>query len=103
MIVDPLFASLKESMIDELDTQKPLEANGSNFNQKAFFKHFLSKNRPLVIRDYASNWMATKTWGDLDYLTEQAPVTIVRLSQFNKYPWLDRLDAKHGKTGQNAT
>ena len=90
-------------MIEELDTLQPKEAQGSNFIPKAFFKHFLSKNRPLVIRDYASNWMATKTWGDLEYLSEQAPVTIVKLSQFNKFPWLDRLDAKHGKTAQNAT
>ena len=72
MIVDPLFTSLKESLVDELDKIKPLEANGAKFYPKQFFDHFLSENRPLFIKDYAKDWRATEYWSDKTYLAEQA-------------------------------
>lgn len=70
VIVDPLFTSLKESMIDELDKKKPLESSGDKFYPKLFFDHFLSENRPLFIKGYARDWRATQFWGDKKYLGE---------------------------------
>jgi len=81
VIVDPLFTSLKESLVSELDKEKPLEANINKFYPKLFFDHFLSENRPLTIRGYASNWRATKYWGDKSYLAEQA-ANMVHLKTF---------------------
>ena len=87
MIVDPLYTSLRESLIDELDKIKPVETQSANFNNKAFFDHFLSESRPIVIRQYAGNWRATKNWGDKDYLIEKAGNTVVRLNGFNRKPF----------------
>ena len=72
VIVDPLFTSLKESLVHELDKKKPLEANGDKFYPKQFFDHFLSENRPLFVKGYAKNWRATEHWGDKQYLTSHA-------------------------------
>ena len=104
VIVDPLYTQLKESLIEELDKHKPVDAQKQNFIPKVFFNHFLNKNRPVIIRQYASNWKATKTWGDLDYLADQAGNTIVRLHTFNKFPWEDKirdlkLDSKNNTDG----
>ena len=50
VIVDPLFTSLKKSLIEELDQGKPLEISNARFTKKLFFDHFLSENRPIVVR-----------------------------------------------------
>ena len=41
-------------------------------DSKMFFDHFLSENRPLVVREYASEWDAVKYWGDDQYLINKA-------------------------------
>ena len=81
VIVDPLFTSLKESLVDELDKIKPLQALGSKFYPKQFFDHFLSENRPLFIKDYAKEWRATQYWHDKQYLAKEA-ANMVHLSTF---------------------
>lgn len=53
MIVDPLFTSLKFSLIDELDELTPVELQREDFKAHAFYDHFLAEGRPLVIRKYA--------------------------------------------------
>ena len=70
VIVDPLFTQLKESLIAELDKEKPLAVNASQLNAKSFFDHFLSENRPIVVQDYAKDWKATERWADKTYLAE---------------------------------
>ena len=71
VIVDPLFTSLKASLVAELDTiGRPVEATMQSFNSKMFFDHFLSEARPIVVRGYAEDWTATKKWGDTDYLAD---------------------------------
>lgn len=69
VVVDPLFTSLKESMIDELDIIKPMEVPATAFTAKIFFDHFLSESRPVVVRQYAANWAATTEWADKEYLS----------------------------------
>ena len=59
VIVDPLFTSLKRSLVSELDEKSPKEMESSQLTAKFFFDHFLSENRPLVVRSYAKNWKAT--------------------------------------------
>ena len=65
----------------ELDKSKPLEASGDKFYPKQFFDHFLSENRPLLVRDYAKSWRATEYWSDKKYLGDQA-ANMVHLSSF---------------------
>ena len=50
VIVDPLFSSLKKSLVEELDQGKPKELDFAFFKSKMFFDHFLSENRPIVVR-----------------------------------------------------
>ena len=66
-------------MMNELDKKEPFAIDGSNFGIKPFFDHFLSENRPLVIRQYAAEWSATKNWGDKKYLSNNAGNVVVRL------------------------
>ena len=84
VVVDPLFISLRESLIDELDRERPAEISATHFSAKPFFDHYLSENRPLVIRGYASEWQATQKWTEWDYLTENAGNQLVRLHAFTK-------------------
>lgn len=76
IIVDPLFTSLKESLAEELDRDEPLvwqpDTRTLKLDSKMFFDHFLSENRPLVVREYASDWDAVKYWGDDEYLVSKA-------------------------------
>ena len=95
-IVDPLFISMRNSLVAELDKHKPLEADGSEFyaddskkGAKRFFDHFLSENRPLVIRGYAKKWRATEKWADKEYLAQGAGNQLVRLHAFTRHPWND--------------
>jgi len=66
-------------MIAELDKEVPLEMPMNDFSNKTFFDQFLSESRPLVVRDYAKNWPATKKWADKNYMSENAGSTVVRL------------------------
>ena len=67
-------------MIQELDKKEPFAIESSDFGLKPFFDHFLSENRPLVIRQYASEWNATKNWSDKKYLSSNAGNVVVRLA-----------------------
>ena len=89
VVVDPLFISLRESLVDELDKEKPAETKASDFSLKQFFDHFLSENRPIVVRNYASEWQATEKWSDNEYLAENAGNSIVRLHAFTRNPLND--------------
>ena len=67
-------------MIQELDKREPFAIDSSEFNLKPFFDHFLSENRPLLIRQYAAEWNATKNWSDKKYLSTNAGNVVVRLA-----------------------
>lgn len=57
-MVDPLFTSLKQSMMAELDKGRPDEMSVDGFNENKFFDEYLSESRPLVVKRQASNWHA---------------------------------------------
>ena len=74
------------SLVHELDIKEPFAIESSNFGIKPFFDHFLSENRPLVIRQYAAEWNATKNWPDKKYLSNNAGNVVVRLGSLTKDP-----------------
>ena len=42
-----------------------------SFKEQAFFDHYLSENRPVLIKDYCWEWPATREWSDLSKFKEK--------------------------------
>jgi len=72
VIVDPLFTSLKKSLIDELDKSEVASVDVLKFSAKTFFDDYLSESRALVVKHYAAQWPALTKWTDKQYLTEKS-------------------------------
>ena len=87
VIVDPLFTSLKESLIEKLDKKAPGDIDAKYLTPKPFFNKYFTESRPLVVRDYAANWRATKMWADKDYLSREAGTTVIKLESYKRLPW----------------
>jgi len=92
-VIDPLYKSLQASMKKDLDKQKPAEIAIGSFDAKKFFDHYLSENRPVVIRQYAKEWTATQKWGNKEYLSEKAGNQVVHLQTFSRLPWNENFKA----------
>jgi hypothetical protein len=87
--VHPLFAQLKNSMRPQ--KEKIDEFKFDDFNLKQFATGYLKKSYPVILRDMAKEWNATKYW-DFDYLTQYAGDSVGSVSIFyhNKdsdLPW----------------
>ena len=88
VIVDPLFTSLKKSLIDELDKTNVASVDVLKFNEKTFFDDYLSESRALVVKHYASQWPAINKWADKQYLTDKSGHSKINYQQFSRFPWM---------------
>ena len=82
VVIDPVLESMINFM--EMDTKDVRELKMSQFNDKHFFDEYLSENRPVILRQYAKDWLAMQKWGDLDYLLEVHGEIVSRLFYMQK-------------------
>ena len=61
--VDPVLASMIEYM--RLDMHTVPEKDIKECDERVFFDDYLSENRPVVLREYAKEWIAMNKWSDL--------------------------------------
>lgn len=81
--MDPLFTSLKKSMMEELDKGRPDETSVDGFDEKQFFDQYLSESRPLVVKRQASDWNATQKWTDRKYISKLFGFSLVEFYATN--------------------
>lgn len=55
----------------QLDTDRVPEEK-ADLSAQRFNTEYLMQNRACVIRDYGSEWTATKKWPDKEYLAKEA-------------------------------
>lgn len=67
---------LDENVIPE---QRDLKA----MDHKMFNVKYMIKNRPVIIRDLASNWGAVSKWKNFDYLKQNAGTSTSLVSILN--------------------
>jgi hypothetical protein len=48
-----------------LDEHDVWELRKEEYNDMVFFDEYLSENRPVVLKDFAWEWNATRTWSNL--------------------------------------
>ena len=48
----------------------------------------MSENRPLVVKEYAKDWDATKKWGDDGYLAMKAGRYLVNATTFRQFEYV---------------
>lgn len=68
VVVDPVYQKLQELMTNNLDEEDVEYVHRHEFTSRQFMDDFVSQNRPLVIKDYALDWEATRKWSDKEYL-----------------------------------
>ena len=61
----------------DLNQYYPDEINSNELSSKKFFDDYLSENKPVVVREYAKDWPATKKWDDKEYLGTGAGNAVV--------------------------
>lgn len=82
VVIDPVFYKLRETL--ELDKFFVPNMTAAEIDLRTFNSDFMTKNRPLLLKDYAAEWGATKKWSDKQYLSEVAGDSIVRLTKLNR-------------------